>query len=189
MCFCRFVPLSESIPVSTSWTAPLSRVSVPRAPSAPFCFCYCLISVFCTSGLSLEQAIASGEPRAQRSEAKKICVPKSASNSGPFDKFHFLPEESFSDVGGWVGQPGLARVPNIPPPQGGSLSNSLLQNLNKCTRCSFVCVCVCVMCVCVSGSAFFSFCGGVSGKVDHAIFQLPTAVGRPPTAVILICSS
>ena len=40
----------------------------------------------------------------------KICVP----TIGPFHKFLFLPEENFSDVGGWVGRPGLARAPKPP---------------------------------------------------------------------------
>ena len=47
---------------------------------------------------------------------KKFLYLKSASNFRPFDTFHFLPEENFSDVGGWVGWPGLARAPNNPPP-------------------------------------------------------------------------
>ena len=46
-----------------------------------------------------------------------VCVPKMGLKfSGPFDKFHFLPEENFSDVGWWVGRPGLARASNTPPP-------------------------------------------------------------------------
>ena len=40
-----YVPPSESIPVSTWWTALLKRVSLPEAPSTPFCFCFC----FCCS--------------------------------------------------------------------------------------------------------------------------------------------
>ena len=28
------------------------------------------------------------------------------------NEFHFLSEDNFSDVGGWVGWPGLARAPN-----------------------------------------------------------------------------
>ena len=40
---------------------------------------------------------------------------KLASNFRPFNRFlFFLPEENFSDVGGWVGWPGLATPP---PPQ------------------------------------------------------------------------
>ena len=36
-----YVPPSELIPVSTWWTALLNRVSLPEAPSTPFCFCFC----------------------------------------------------------------------------------------------------------------------------------------------------
>ena len=53
------------------------------------------------------------------SEAKtKFVYLKSASNFRPFDKYPFLPEENCSDVGvGGLGRPGLARVPNTPPPR------------------------------------------------------------------------
>ena len=38
--------------------------------------------------------------------------------SGPFDKFHFLSQEKFSDVGGWVGRRGAGQGPKPPPPWG-----------------------------------------------------------------------
>ena len=42
----------------------------------------------------------------------------------PFNRFHFLPEENFSDLGGWVGRAGPKQP--LPPPRGGvSLSNGL----------------------------------------------------------------
>ena len=48
-----YVPPSESIPVSTWWTALLNRVSLPEAPSTLFCFCFCfccsLSSIFCST--------------------------------------------------------------------------------------------------------------------------------------------
>ena len=44
---------------------------------------------------------------------KKVCVQPQI--SGPFNKFHFLPEQKISDVGGG-GRPGLASAPNPPPP-------------------------------------------------------------------------
>ena len=52
---------------------------------------------------------------------KKVCAPEI---SGPFHKFRFFPEESFSDVvslmwvGGRGGRPGLSRGPKSPPPRG-----------------------------------------------------------------------
>ena len=45
---------------------------------------------------------------------KSLCAQNRPQISGPFDKFLFLLEENFSDVV-WVGRPGLARAPNIPP--------------------------------------------------------------------------
>ena len=47
---------------------------------------------------------------------KSLCTQNWPQISGPLNKFHFLPEENFSDVGGWGGRPGLARAPNNPPP-------------------------------------------------------------------------
>ena len=68
---------------------------------------------------------------------KKVCVPKIGivkiirkviKISGPFDKFHFLSEEDFSDVGAGGGGAGPAEAgqcPKQPPPEGGSLGNGL----------------------------------------------------------------
>ena len=44
-----------------------------------------------------------------------LCTYNQPQISGPFDKLHFLPQESFSEGGG-VGRPWLARAPNNPPP-------------------------------------------------------------------------
>ena len=44
----------------------------------------------------------------------RLCTYNRPQISGPFDKFHFLPEENFSKVGG--GGSGLARAPYNPPP-------------------------------------------------------------------------
>ena len=51
------------------------------------------------------------------SEAKKkVCVPKIGLKiSGPFEKFHLLPEENFSDFGGGGGS---AEAGQPPPPPG-----------------------------------------------------------------------
>ena len=48
---------------------------------------------------------------------KSLCTRNGPQVSGPFDKFHFLPQQKFSDVGGgWVcrGWPG----PQTTPPPG-----------------------------------------------------------------------
>ena len=46
---------------------------------------------------------------------KNFVYLKSASNfPAPFDKFHFLPQEKFSDVGGGAGQ-GSKQTPPLPP--------------------------------------------------------------------------
>ena len=60
---------------------------------------------------------------------KSLCTPNRPPISGPFDKFHSLPEKKFSDVGGWGGRPGLARAPNNPPPPRGSQSKGLIPNI------------------------------------------------------------
>ena len=45
---------------------------------------------------------------------KKFLYPQSASNSRPFNKFHFVPEENFSDVGGWSARAGQEKTPKPP---------------------------------------------------------------------------
>ena len=60
----------------------------------------CLGLRLTAEGRSQEQSIAEGETREGSEAKKRICVPQI---SGPLDKFHFLPQEIFSDVGGWVG--------------------------------------------------------------------------------------
>ena len=66
------------------------------------------------------------------SEAPKVyCTSNRPQISSPFDKFHFVPEEDCSDVGGWVGRLWPVRAPNNPnnpnnAPPLGSLSNGLL---------------------------------------------------------------
>ena len=62
-------------------------------------------------GRHQEQAIAQGQNTPPPPGAKK----KSLKFPAPLINFIFLPEEKFSDVGGWVGRPGLARAPNNPP--------------------------------------------------------------------------
>ena len=37
---------------------------------------------------------------------------------GPLNTFHFLPQEKFADVGGWVGRPGQPAPPPLPPSPG-----------------------------------------------------------------------
>ena len=56
------------------------------------------------------------------SEAKtSLCTKNRPQFSGPFTKFHFVPEEKFSDVEGREGRLGLGRAPNTPPPPLGGL--------------------------------------------------------------------
>ena len=77
---------------------------------------------------------------------KSLCASNRPQMSGPFDKFHFLPEKNFSDLGGWVGRgwPG----PQTTPPPPGSLSNGVVESYSSFDGCvavrQGVCVCVCV---------------------------------------------
>ena len=71
------------------------------------------------------------------SEARKrFCTHNRPQISGPFNEFHFLPEERVSDVGGSVGRPGLASPP--PPPPGGV--NDLLSTYAMYIRMSQMCI-------------------------------------------------
>ena len=57
---------------------------------------------------------------------KSLCTLNRPPSSGPFDTFHFFPEEKFSDVGGWVGQPKSRGANLTPPPPPVSLSKGLM---------------------------------------------------------------
>ena len=64
---------------------------------------------------------------------KSLCTYNRPPIFGPFDKFHFFPEENFSDVGGWVGRPGLARAPDPPPHPG---SQVIAWYADECSVCA-----------------------------------------------------
>ena len=57
---------------------------------------------------------------------KKVCVPEiDLQVRAPLINFIFFPEEKFSDVGGWVGQPKSRGANLTPPPPPVSLSKGL----------------------------------------------------------------
>ena len=66
--------------------------------------------------LSVAGTLRLGEAggRGVQRPKQTLCAKNGPPISGPLDRLHFPPEETFADVGGWVGQLAGSRMP--PPP-------------------------------------------------------------------------
>ena len=124
------IPGGSDCPVTEALTRSSSCTSTPLSDQRSGCRG---AATFCATPLSLGKCVfrtdhvlvattvpyTRGEGGGGGSEAKtkSRCTENRPRILGPFDTFHFFPEEKISDVGGWVrGSSGGAHTAILPPP-------------------------------------------------------------------------